>query len=125
MSPQETAKTREMHLRRAESLAQDADLLELEASAKIRARHEWTARRGLFAQYEAAALRVLAQRHLCRVTELTDYSFPSDQAASEFHQRLAALALDTLKGLTPGEIKTQMNRADKERQAEKARLAAA
>jgi hypothetical protein len=124
MSPQETAKTRELHLRRAESLAQEADLLELEASAKIRANDEWTARRGAFAACEAVDLRLLAQRHLCRVTDLTDYSFPSDQAASGFRSRLESLALDTLKGLTPGEIKTQMNRADKERQAEKARLAA-
>lgn len=121
MSPHKTAKIRDMHLRQAEALAQQADLLELEASAKGRAHHGETSRRGLSASLKAADLRQAAQASLCIVTELTDYSFPSDMEASSLRQRLQGLALANDLELSPREVASRIGNKALYRRREEAR----
>lgn len=115
------AATREYHLNAAFTLDQEAEKLEACAEARCSIRNPGTAhpnyesvknaaRIGHASSIRAAMLRAHIQRHLIIVTELSDYSEPSDRADQTWAMNLQLQAeAARLASLTTVQVQAVMS----------------
>lgn len=118
---QKTAAKREHHLNRAHQLGQEAEQLEAFAEARQFIRNPGEDHpnyasirtaylRGVVALTRAQRLRAEIQAHLIIVTNLTDYTFPTDLASDRWRNQISELAYEAKQyALSDRQIKSRLD----------------